>query len=384
MKSNTVLQFLNRSFEPKYTVWVSVSISFFALFLMALSREKLNLWDFNVYLTAKNALSESGSPYFERESLRYIYPPSSIPLLHLIGDTDTYKTLYFSIIGAFWLSIPVFFCRTIVQWAVAILALLYVFGSHGYITLFTGNIAPLLYFVAAGIALAYWMDKVSISTFVLVIIAISLVKPFYLEFLIFIWFKRNFLSFILASLISTAGFFAINAVFYPELFSQFVHALKVDRYDSEIFGITLFSYLTSFGLSSFIGLFLQLLCIGVLFILFIQRAPGMNVAKQFSALFILAVFINPKHISYDLMVAVPPLVFMLLQSPKLAAFSGFFVLMAVTAVDLEIAKEPYFQWWLGYLVALSIALLSVPAQIPYRDLPKAVLSPLNQRWITKP
>ncbi|MEM8651655.1 MAG: hypothetical protein AAGF54_14060 [Pseudomonadota bacterium] len=384
MKSNTVLQFLNRSFEPKYTVWVSITISFFVLLLLAFSRENLNLWDFNVYVTAKNALLESGSPYFERESLRFIYPPSSIPLLYLISDSELYKTLYFSIIGALWLSIPVFFSRTIVQWVAATSIFLFVFGNHGYITLFTGNLAPLLYFVAAAVSLAFWMDKVSISTFVLVILAISLVKPFYLEFLIFVWFKRDFLSFFLASLISTAGFFSINAVFYPELFSQFVHALKVDRYDSEIFGITLFSYLTSFGLSSFIGLFLQLLCIGVLFILFIQRAPGMTTTQQFSALFILAVFINPKHISYDLMVAVPPIVFMLLQSPKRTALLGFLVLTVVSVFDMGIAKELYFQWWLGYLGVLLIVLLSNSLQIRYQDLPRAVIWPANQRSITKP
>ena len=379
-----MLQFLNRSFEPKYTVWVSITISFLVLLLLAFSRENLNLWDFNVYVTAKNALLESGSPYFERESLRFIYPPSSIPLLYLISDSELYKTLYFSIVGALWLSIPVFFSRTIVQWVAATSIFLFVFGNHGYITLFTGNLAPLLYFMAAAVSLAFWMDKVSISTFVLVILAISLVKPFYLEFLIFVWFRKDFLSFLLASLISTAGFFAINAVFYPELFSQFVHALKVDRYDSEIFGITLFSYLTSFGLSSFIGLFLQLLCIGVLFILFIQRAPGMTMTQQFSALFILAVFINPKHISYDLMVAVPPLVFMLLQSPKRTALLGFLVLIVVSVFDMGIAKELYFQWWLGYVGVLLIVLLSNSLQIRYQDLPRAVIWPANQRSITKP
>ena len=384
MKSNTLLQFLNRNFEPKYTVWVSVSISFVILLLIAFSREKLNLWDFDVYLTAKNALFESGSPYFERESLRYIYPPSSIPLLYLISDSELYKTLYFSIIGAFWLSIPVFFCRTIIQWSAAVLVFLYVFGSHGYVTLFTGNLAPLLYFVAAGIAFAYWTERVSITTFVFVILAVSLVKPFYLEFLIFIWFKRDFLYFLVASFVSVICFFGINAIFYPELFTEFIQALKVDRYDSEIFGITLFSYVTSLGFSSVVGLFFQLLCIGILLTLFIQRAPSIDVVKQFSLLFILAVFINPKHISYDLMVAVPPLVFILLKSPKLASILGFLLLFAVSIFDFAIADEPYFQWWLGYLVALLIALLCMPTQIPFKELPKAIISPLNQRWITKP
>lgn len=307
------------------------------------------LWDFRVYLKARTAFFETGNPYFDAESLRFIYPPSATFVFYFINDSAFFKSVVFVLNGTLWVMTACFFCRSKYDLAVVIPALLFLFGMQGWVAILTGNIACLLYFSAALAGLLYYNQILSTIMFAALVLLLTLIKPFYAEFLIFVWFVRGFKSFLVASLAVVSAFFAINLTIYPELFQAFLNALKVNSYDTEIYGITFFSNLSSLGFNSFIAAIMHLSLIGFMFVLFVLRLPYLNRSQQYGCLFILAVFINPKHITYDLMVAVPALVVLLLQTRSKVLMMGAAILILASVLDFTTEGKPYFQWWYAFV-----------------------------------
>ena len=320
--------------------------------------EFAKLWDFRVYLRAREHFFETGNPYYEAESLRFIYPPTASFVFYLINDSAFLNSFVFAFNGALWVMTACLFCRSRLEISVVISALFILFGMQGWVAVLTGNIACLLYFVAAVASLMYHNKLISTSVFAVMILLLTLIKPFYAEFLIFIWLAYGIWRFLAVSLVVVSVFFAINMIFYPVLFEHFLSALQFDRYDTEIYGITLFSHISSFGFNSAISIVPQLLLIGTLFGLFVLRLPSLRHDQQFLILFILAVFINPKHITYDLMVAVPALVILLLQANTKTMIVGASILVGVSLLDFSGEGKPYFQWWYGYIGTFILVLIS--------------------------
>jgi len=331
-------------------------LSVIILLLIDANTNLPRLWDFNVYLKAKSNLLEAVSPYYDSESLRFIYPPSSLFLLYIVHASDWFKSAYFVLNGALWISICAFFCRRPIELLIVIPIVLFAFGKHGQIAVLTGNIALLLYFVAALACWLYYTDKVSLLVFSLVILALVLIKPFYAEFLILIWFKRGIGAFIKSSMIVIFAFFAINLIFYPELFSQFLGSLKVENYDTEIFGITAFSHLSGLGFPAPTAALIHFALIATLFAIFLLRIDELDERQRFCCLFILAVFINPKHITYDLIAGLSALSVLILTSNWPKQIIGFALIALSSFAKFEIAGEPYFQWWYAFVLVFIIAL----------------------------
>ncbi|MEM9277372.1 MAG: hypothetical protein AAGA76_02220 [Pseudomonadota bacterium] len=305
---------LNREFSASAALLAVSAIACFALAIFDYSHDFTRFWDFQVYLKAKEHLAVTGSPYYEADSLRFIYPPSSLFMLNLITESEWFKSVYFILGGTLWLATAAIFCRRPLHLLIVFPVLLMAFGKHGYITMLTGNIACILYFVAAISAWLYFTGRISILVFSVLILALTLIKPFYAEFMIFIWFVRGLRIFIAASIAVIALFFAINLLLYPQLFAEFLDALKFQTHDTEIFGVTLMSHLNALGLATPAAAFFHFTLIGLFFLAFLGSLQTMSRLQIFCCLFTLAVFINPKHISYDLMVALPALSVVLLES----------------------------------------------------------------------
>lgn len=332
-------------------------VSALTLSLIDYSYNFAKLWDFQVYLKARDSFLETGNPYYDAESLRFIYPPSASFIFYLINDSLFFRSIVFSVNGALWIMTACLFCRSRLDIVVVVPALLLLFGMQGWVAILTGNIACLLYFIAAATGLLYHNKIISTFGFAAVILLLTLIKPFYAEFLILIWLAQGIRSFLISSFAVVGAFFVINLFFYPELFVHFLNALKVNDYDTEIYGITLLSHLMSFGFSSLSSIILHLLLIGFLFVLFTVRLPSFTHSQQFSCIFILAVFINPKHISYDLMVAVPALVILLLQARLIVVLTGAAILLSTSLFDFNLHKEIYFQWWYGFVTTFILVLI---------------------------
>jgi len=365
--------------QRKHSVWLYVAfVSFFAgtwLVVIDAGPDFTRLWDFRVYLRAKEAMLQTGSPYFERESLRFIYPPSSIQFLNLINETPLFQSIYFVFMGTLWFATAALFCRQNVHLLLVFPLFLSLFGMHGYVTVLTGNIAPALYSVAALSLLIYLRKQLSMVGFSLIILALTLVKPFYAEFLIAIWFVAGFRRFVLASVFITSLFFVINLLFYPDLFFEFLSSLKVANYDTEIFGITMFSHLISLGLAGSFALLIHAMLIGLLLILFIQRFSDMSYLAQFCGIFILATLINPKHVTYDLLVMVPPLIVFLFEGRRWVLIAGVAILLVASQVDLNMAHKPYYQWWYATVVVFLAATLARKPASSFASLPNWIWTP---------
>lgn len=319
-------------------------------------------WDFNVYLKAQTHLFETGTPYFERESLRYIYPPSANFLLYVVSDIYLYKTLYFILTGTLWTLTACLFARRPIEIAIILPVLFLVFGMQGWVTVLSGNIATIMYFIAAFSAWFYFTEKISTIAFTAIITALALVKPFYAEFLLFIWFARDFKTFILCAIGLLAAFFAINLTVYNELFFTFLETLKVDDFDNEIFGITLMSFIIESSGGKNIGLaFLAHLGVISGFLMqFIIRFKSFSTQEQFAAIFIIAAFINPKQITYDLMVCIPALTYLLIVSKRWVFVLGALSITLASTVDIGFGGKLWFQWWLTAFVCFLLVLFTRP------------------------
>jgi len=317
-------------------------------------------WDFNVYIKAQAHFAETGSPYFERESLRYIYPPSANFILYLVSDSAIYKTIYFIVTGMLWTLIALFFCRRPVDAALILPILFLAFGMQGWVTVLSGNIATIMYFIAAFAAWAYFTGKIPTLVFAVIITALVMIKPFYAEFLLFIWFVEDLKKFILFALGVVVLFFAVNLIFFPELFSIFLDTLKVEDYDNEIFGITIMSVLMEAGGPIYLALIAHLGLLSGILIQLIVRYKNFSSQEQFACIFIIAVFLNPKQITYDLIVCVPALTFLLLTAKRWVFVIGLAIIILASVIDLGLAPKPWFQWWLAFMICFLLALFSRP------------------------
>ncbi|MEP1332039.1 MAG: hypothetical protein ABJK43_05025 [Lentilitoribacter sp.] len=367
-----------------YVLLVSV-VAFVFLLVKEMGADSIKLWDYRVYLKAKETFLETGSPYFERESLRFIYPPSATALFPFVSASPTYQSWYFIVMGVIWFSSVALFCRKNIHALVVFPVFFYVFGGNGYVTILTGNIAPLLYFSAALAGYLHLSGKTSTVVFSAFILGLTLIKPFYAEFLIFVWFLSGIRTF----LISAAGviglFFAINIAIYPELFPEFLLVLKLNQHDTEIFGITLLSHFAFLNVPVEIAGIVHFALIGTLFFLCLQRQDSFTDHQWFCCLFILAVLINPKHLTYDLMIIVPALVVLLLESKMLTLTVGCFLLFVSSFFSFGLSEQPYFQWWYGAVFSFLIVLLSRKISNGFRQTIAVMWHPthLSQRWGTR-
>jgi len=372
------LSFFHREISPAIIISAIFIMTLVVLATLDYFHDFVRLWDFRVYLKASDQLHSTGSPYFEAESLRFIYPPSSLFILYLINQSAFYKSAYFVISGAAWIATTAVFCRRPIQLLLVLPIFLLAFGKHGTITILTGNIACLMYFAAALSAWLYHSGKISTVVFAICLLPLVMIKPFYAEFLIFVWFFRGVKTFLLYSAVVVGLFFAVNLLVWPELFSQFLSALRYDAHDSEIFGITLFSHFTSLDVTTHWAALAHISFVGALFILFLTRVRSLTSLSRFCCMFILAVFLNPKHVTYDLLVALPPLLVLQLEIArrdlKIPGL-GLGIIIIVSAIDLGISNEPYFQWWYGFLAVFFLALLATPTSASLYQLPNLIMFP---------
>ena len=364
----------NEWLTPLFLNLVVVGVlSAIALAVFDYTNEFAKLWDFRVYLKAREHYFETGNPYFNSESLRFIYPPSATFVFYLINDSAFFKLFVFAVNGALWITTACLFCRSKVEILVSVPALLLLFGMQGWVAILTGNIACLLYFSAGLSGLLYYKGLISTVSFLALIFVLTLIKPFYAEFLIFVWFMRGTRDFLIVSLAVVAGFFAINILLFPELFDHFLSALKFDDYDTEIYGITAFSHFSSLGFSTLSAVIFHFLIVGLLFVLFILRLLSLNGSQKFACIFILAVFINPKHITYDLMVAVPALIVLLMQARPRVLLTGLVILILASVLDFNPDGKPYFQWWYAFVATFFLVL--VDGRFHYEGLFKRAFTP---------
>jgi len=323
-------------------------------------------WDFNVYIKAQTHFFETDSPYFERESLRYIYPPSANFILHFVSDSQLFKTIYFIITGTLWTLTACLFCRCFTDTLIVIPVLFLAYGMQGLVTVLSGNIATIMYFIAALAAWAYFTGKIPTLVFAIIITGLTMIKPFYAEFLLFIWFVEDFKKFILFALGVVALFFAVNLIFFPELFSIFLDTLKVDDYDNEIFGITMMSHLAGLGVPSTLAFITQGAVLGCLFLLFLSKSNKFSTLEKFAYIFIFAVFINPKQISYDLIVCLPALTLILFGSKRWLLIAGLTIITLSSLVNFDFAPKPWFQWWYAFLLCFALCLSVCPFDSDFR------------------
>lgn len=340
-------------------------------------------WDFDVYVKAQVQFFEHGSPYFEQAKFRYIYPPSANFLFYFFSDSAWFRTFFYCLSGMAWISIIAFFARKPFDLIYILPVFLLAFGKVGWATILTGNVACLLYFFASFATWAYFYKRISTPVFFVCIMALVIVKPFYAAFLVFIWFRHNLGGFIGTSIIAVALFFTINLTLYPELFTQFLEVLKFDQFDTQIFGFTAMSHFKSLGIATPVAGLGHLVIIGSMFLLFIWKYPALNTAQRFAAIFILACFLNPKQLTYDLAVALPALVILLLHTRMLALVLGSLILFGGTYFNTGITGTLYFQWWYGFVAVylLTLGMIKVPFNIS--AIFKRILKPEHENLIVQ-
>jgi hypothetical protein len=280
-------------------------------------------WDFSVYRRAVYDFSMGKNPYRTDELFLFVYHPYILYLftyfeklfsltLTLILFFGITSFLFFKLIlelvgtkneklkldkkhSAFWLLVPSF-C----------------FGGAGIVAIKTGNLTLYLHFLVISIFLSIKKNKSAkgLIFFSTSTVFISLIKPYYMAYLILLLYLTNYKN---AALYLLAGVFLFSAIwfsasiFVPNLYDKFLAALTFQTIGQGDLGYSVFGLIRRF-LGNSAAIFLHgaiMLCMLAGFVVIVKKAGYKLSSDELMPLVItFIIFLNPRMKEYDFPIAV--------------------------------------------------------------------------------
>ena len=183
------------------------------------------LWDLNVYKLAVNTFNNGASPYLHLEGLRFVYSPYVLYALSYCGAALTFTLIGLSFVS-FILLLKQEFGRKIIFYS--IVSSLVFFNDFLFKSVATGNITAFLHFTV--IAAACFSQNRKINIFLFVVCISSIVKPYFLAYLILGAIMRsNFRQYCLQACLTVGIFvviFSSQIILFPSLFNEFLTSLS--------------------------------------------------------------------------------------------------------------------------------------------------------------
>ena len=356
----------------------------YVLYLLFITHS--GLWDFKGYIAAVKAMEAGASPYdvgfinshFGIGLVRFVYPPfvaeAFYKLSGLVLTPVGLAILLIFTIGS-TLGMPYLLAGSPKRWyspkflyLCGLYFVLYGFGGIRLVA--SGNIQPIVCAaVVISIVAAIRMQEYKLFWFALAFC--SFIKIYFIAFLLvpLILDKKYFASIVFVLLIGM--FYAANYLFNPELFSQFVTAMRTTSMDTQAIGFSIYSIAVAALQTVFPNDFfrVQVIAIGmhfflVLVIFLLAHAIAAKHARpqRFNLfccwLFMSAYLVSPRLLEYDMAILVVPLVRlgrMLLSNGG----TGLAVAAAIGICGFILIRTPFVPWvgtfaligvWLGSAV----------------------------------
>jgi hypothetical protein len=333
--------------------------------------KRIYFWDLNIYVRAVYDYGMGVSPYRDDVDLMFIYHPY---ILKIFICLDKILPLKIALLSMYSIS-AIFFCKQFndyvmlkkknkgeegslsIRW---ILLPAVSFGGAVLSSFKMGNLSIYLHFFVLGMFLISYKKASAkmIFFFICSIIFVSVIKPYYLAYLILLIFLTDYKKSII-SILSVSGlvfFIWISGNFFlPVLFDEFIRALMaqiVADFGYSIFGLVQNLTNNLIGISA--HLIIMLLSL-VGFVIYVKQKGYKANSDQFIPLAIIfIVFLNPRMQVYDFPIAI------------LFGFTFLFIynqaiFLKVVSISIWLTSVPLFSQVLSNFGAVeSIWFLNLP------------------------
>jgi len=316
-------------------------------------------WDLDIYEKAVSVFKSGGNPYELNGYLSFVYHPLVLRLMSLFGDY-----LGIALMGGYFASL-LFFVSSLGSnrswWFYSFLAFAYC--GIGTIAIGSGNVTAFFHLALLGILLRGIHGEQNFqepssrlsSTFILMVVIFSLVKPYMLAYLLIPlianWKTRqqkSILSFTLLAGSLMAIIFLLSTLYFGEEFQSFLLAVQSQTIGKRDLGYGLVMYFYEHYLSAgtliyraFVLHFAILGAILFITLLLAKRSGAINSSRFALLLYFLLTTLNPRLKVYDLFPALIAL-FIYASAFEQSKIVKFFFVIAYALSLSQLAGTPLF------------------------------------------
>ncbi|MEM5402001.1 hypothetical protein [Paraburkholderia unamae] len=292
--------------------WLPWSLSAAVCFLLVLafsSKTGSFFWDYHVYEKGLSCYSSGPNPYAcAAGDFPFVYPPVFLKVFSAIDFPISFALLVLaSVAGIACVSIHL---KSFIPYhrLAACLILGFLIGGSGFASMQTGNISVFAHLLL--VSLSYFLYKhrsiYTLTPHAIAIIFFAAIKPYFLAYaLLYLFLPRRSLSAFVAVLISVAGIYIAQPVFYPQLWAGFQGAIYGQIVHHEDAGISILGVFSRFGMGKagfVLHLVLMLLVVVTSIALRSRHAQSaLRISSTSELFYFLAILIllNPRLMSYD-------------------------------------------------------------------------------------
>jgi hypothetical protein len=357
-------------------------------------------WDLSVYKRAVYDYSIGQNPYRLDALFLFIYHPYILILFFYI---DKIADLNFVFASIFIISSYLFFKqiqenlysekiktnfgnKLSIFW---LFAPAICFGGAGIVALQSGNLTLYLHFavISTFLYIKKNINLKSIIYFLACVVFVSLIKPYYLGYLILLIYLTNYKKAALFSIISVLIFAAIwlsAGVYTPILYEKFLAALTHQTLGQGDLGYAVFGLIRRFlgdAIALFIHVVVMVLALGGAIFLTRRKACELRSDEIMPLAIAFIIFLNPRMKEYDFPIAVLFVSFYMCKiNTEIYLKSVFYSLLLATipvfttvAVRFGYLKPAVYFTSIQFFQILGFSALSMCAIFSIRNLQKSTL-----------
>jgi hypothetical protein len=311
-------------------------------------------WDAHVYAHAIYCFRHGVNPYLEDSNTRFVYSPAFLMLTPYLGRFGWNLYIFLSIGAA--VSIPFLIAQYLRKtWiaSVAILIFVLIPGFYSEMTLLSGNISNILYFAILCSGLVGVRKEKWFAFYVAVVIA-SVIKPPFLTFLLLPLLITGAWVRVIVSMITVAAVFGAQRLAMPTLFAGFQEAVHSQLLTHQDMGIGIASYFPG----SLLWLIPYVLILGITVVyLWQSRKICRDSDLWIPSILIVCIVGNPRMLGYDVIVAMIPAVYIVVQAIREWSESPAAIGVGISAFMLIFSRHASVGTFVFLLTALLLSLL---------------------------
>lgn len=310
------------SFNKYWVLTLVIVSSYIAKNLFNIDLNYL-FWDLNVYVRAVNDVVQGTDPYRQDVIYPFIYHPyvlKTFTFLNYFFSIKIWLVCLYFVSCAFFIYELVLFSRlnretfSSEKENLIILVLLAAlcFGDAGLVAIKTGNITLFLHFLLLTTFFYAYRKKSCTSTtlFVLIIIINSVIKPYFLAYVLLLPYlirKSSALHFSLSIFLVCFFIWISGETVTPDLYSSFMKALRYQTLGQGDLGYSIFGLVhTKTGKPLGIIFHCLIMLSYLLLLLLYAKKSGLRMRSSYfiPLIIIFIIFINPRMKIYDFPIAI--------------------------------------------------------------------------------
>jgi hypothetical protein len=321
--------------DEAWLPWILSAAACFLLVFTFSGKVSSPFWDYRVYQKGLECFSNGLNPYTcDAGGLPFVYPPIFLKIFSAVDFSAAFTVLLAA--SAAGIGYTCIKLKPLIPYYRLIPSIIlgFLIGGSGFTSILTGNISVFSHLIL--VSLSYFLYRrrsaLTIAPHVIAVIFFSAIKPYFLAYaLLYLFLPKRMLIAFSVTLLSVAGIYILQPVFYPELWTGFQGAIYDQIVRQGDGGLTLFGALSKFGMGK-IGIILHgvLMLFIALVSLVLRRRHGRDSLKISSTgelFYFLAILIllNPRLMPYDFSIFSVCLYLSMIISSRGEGWAGLFL-----------------------------------------------------------